>query len=358
LRAGSVNRVFLLSDGLANKGLVHPRDFRALLNRSDMRGIPVTTLGLGLNYNEDLMQAIAEDSGGAYYYIESPVQIASVFQRELSSLFKTVASDISLQFNAGPAVRSVQVFGYPSKSNANATKVELSSLFAGEIRTIVLRLDLKKHHVGKVDLGDIRLSYKNVADGGKVTMNNPVTVTATKDDDVILKAANKDTIVIAKLAEAEASQRKALKYVQKGDWKRAKQEIASAAADIRKTNSRFNDARLNTKLEALRVEEKMVEKSANVPQATASKQFMKRSKQRLYQAYQGKRGGFSYKPGDSGDHVRQLQIALAKVGYYKGPKNGRYTNQLRNAVRSYQKDQKLKVDGVAGPMTLHRLKIY
>ncbi|MEZ4651369.1 MAG: VWA domain-containing protein [Candidatus Eisenbacteria bacterium] len=72
---GGINRVFLFSDGLANHGITSPREIAAYVREARSHGITVSTLGLGLDYNEDLMQTIAEAGGGNYYFVESPAQM-------------------------------------------------------------------------------------------------------------------------------------------------------------------------------------------------------------------------------------------------------------------------------------------
>ena len=65
----SLNRVLLLSDGLANQGITNPHEIKNLVRGSNAKGVQISTMGLGSDYNEDLMQAIAENAGGNYYYV-------------------------------------------------------------------------------------------------------------------------------------------------------------------------------------------------------------------------------------------------------------------------------------------------
>ena len=354
----AVNRVLLLSDGLANAGLTDPLKIRQALMSSELRGVPVTALGLGIDYNEDLMQAIAEHSGGAYYYIESPTQMASVFQRELSSLFRTAASDLEFRFAPGPAIAGIQVFGYASRTQGGATIVDLPALYSGESRSIVLRLDVKSQNPGRIALGQMVLAYKDVASGERVEHSEELTLVASDDDDVIVQAANREATVEAMLAEAEARHGDALALAQKGQWKSAQEHIAATVAELNDVNMKLKDARIATKMEAMRIEQRKVAESAAAPSSARAKQFMKRSKLRLYQAYQGKRSGYVFKPGDTGHGVERLQQALAKIGYYKGAIDGTYSKTVEQAVAQYQSDNQLKADGIAGPATLDRLKLY
>src|SRR5215472_4479360 len=83
----TLSRVILLTDGLANTGLTDHGAIAELASRARDQGVRVSTIGLGLDYDEDLLQAVAEGGGGKYYYVESPVQLARIFQNELNAAF-------------------------------------------------------------------------------------------------------------------------------------------------------------------------------------------------------------------------------------------------------------------------------
>jgi len=83
---GSVNRVILLSDGIANVGPSSPDelgDFGASLIKD---GISVSTIGLGLGYNEDLMSKLARRSDGSHYFVENAADLSRIFQREIGDV--------------------------------------------------------------------------------------------------------------------------------------------------------------------------------------------------------------------------------------------------------------------------------
>lgn len=354
----AVNRVLLLSDGLANVGLTTPYEIHGALERLGRHRPPVTTLGLGLDYNEDLMQDLAEYTGGAYHYIESPRQMADVFARELSALMDTVAGDMRLEFRPGGAVNEVAVFGYPSRRQGATTVIDLPDLHAGQSRTITLRLDLAGQGTGSVSLGQLDLSYRDVKAEKEIRTSQALSVLATTDRAVLDTALNREAKVEATLAEAEQRHKEALKKAQEGRWDEAQADILSSAQQLEQINQDLNDSRLADKVEALSVEQQQVGAAAAAPAAASSKMFMKRSKNRLYEAYQGKRTGYVLAPGDSGPEVERLQEALAAAGHYQGPRDGAFSRDLEAAVRAYQADQGLDTDGRAGPQTLNSLGLY
>ena len=96
--AGYITRVLLLTDGEPTAGL---KDFQSIVQQvADLkaRGITVTALGFGPEYNEELMAGIARRSGGNYYYIERPEQIPEVFQKEMLTILGVTAKNIRLTF--------------------------------------------------------------------------------------------------------------------------------------------------------------------------------------------------------------------------------------------------------------------
>ena len=83
---GGVNRVLLLTDGLANVGITEPGQLRDLVASAAANGVSTTTIGFGADYDEDLLRAMAEAGGGSTYYIEEPDQAPAVFEAEIEGL--------------------------------------------------------------------------------------------------------------------------------------------------------------------------------------------------------------------------------------------------------------------------------
>ncbi len=91
-----LNRVILLSDGLANVGETNPDVIASDVHGLAKRGVSTTTIGIGDDYNEDLLEAMARSGDGNYYYIQSPQQLPNIFARELQGLMATIGTTVSL----------------------------------------------------------------------------------------------------------------------------------------------------------------------------------------------------------------------------------------------------------------------
>ena len=93
-----LNRIILLSDGLANVGETNPDAIASDVHGLSQRGVSTSTLGLGDDYNEDLLQAMARSGDGNYYYVARAEQLPSIFEQELQGLTTIVGKAVTLGF--------------------------------------------------------------------------------------------------------------------------------------------------------------------------------------------------------------------------------------------------------------------
>lgn len=138
--AGGLNRVLLLSDGLANVGEKDPAAIAADVNRLASEGVSTTTMGLGDHYNEDLLEAMARSGDGNYYYIESPQQLADIFQTELQGLMATFGNRVGLGVEPLDSVTVVDVLNDFDKTDDGQLK--LPNLVAGMPILVVVRVNV------------------------------------------------------------------------------------------------------------------------------------------------------------------------------------------------------------------------
>ncbi len=137
-----VNRVILLSDGLANQGITDPGQLERITRRHRARSISLTTIGVGLDYNENLMVGLSESGGGNYYFLESSRNLASVFRKEFDGLSEIVAQNVSIELQLGRGVQLLDVIGYDHHVEGTAVEVNLGDVYAEESRDIVLELNV------------------------------------------------------------------------------------------------------------------------------------------------------------------------------------------------------------------------
>ena len=136
----SVNRVILLSDGLANQGITDQEQLARIAHSYRSRSISLTTMGVGLDYNEDLMMGLAEAGGGNYYFLEHPRQLAGMFERELGGISTVVAQNATIELTLGRGVRVRDVIGYQWNDREGRVSIPVGDLAANDRREITVEL--------------------------------------------------------------------------------------------------------------------------------------------------------------------------------------------------------------------------
>ncbi|MFT7622492.1 MAG: Ca-activated chloride channel family protein [Myxococcota bacterium] len=184
LAQNQVNRVILMSDGLANRGITDTKQLSSKAQQHAQNGISVTTMGVGTDYNEDLMTAVADHASGNYYFIQESAQIASVFTQELNKMFSTVAQNVTVELLIEDGVELEQVHGYTFTRKADVVTIPLAELFAGQRRSILIGLKAPVLREGMARLAEVTLRYTDVASEGearKAALAQSVRVTTNKE---------------------------------------------------------------------------------------------------------------------------------------------------------------------------------
>ncbi|WP_326525710.1 vWA domain-containing protein [Sphingomonas sp.] len=115
-----INRIFLATDGDFNVGISDTKALEALVKKNRDDGITLTTLGFGTgNYNEAMMERIADVGNGNYSYIDSAMEAKKVLGDELSATMVTIAKDVKVQVEFNPsAVSEYRLIGYENRALA------------------------------------------------------------------------------------------------------------------------------------------------------------------------------------------------------------------------------------------------
>jgi Ca-activated chloride channel family protein len=125
-----VNRVILLSDGLANVGPSSTSDLARLGRELRSDGISVSTIGLGDDYNEDLMTALAEASNANYYYVKDAEKLPGIFAEELGAARSLLARSIIIRIEAPDGVKLKEIIGRPEiECHDRVAEIKMPELF-------------------------------------------------------------------------------------------------------------------------------------------------------------------------------------------------------------------------------------
>jgi Ca-activated chloride channel homolog len=217
-----LNRVILLSDGLANVGETNPDVIASDVNGLVKRGVSTTTMGIGDDYNEDLLAAMARSGDGNYYYIQSPEQLPSIFQQELLGLMATVGTNVTLGIEPQGEVEMVEVINQ-LEVNQNG-RFCLPNLIIGNPIDIVVRLKVPAM-TQEVDLCYFRLSWNDPeqpqAQKLRVGLRLPVVSAAQLEEFPFNSEVRQQTILMM----TARAKKEAVGLVDKGDYTGASQVL-------------------------------------------------------------------------------------------------------------------------------------
>lgn len=226
-----VNRVVLLSDGLANQGITDPRELNRIAREYRTRSISLTTMGVGLDYNENLMVGLSESGGGNYYFIESPRNLASIVQKELNSLSCVVAQNASIELTLGRGVHVVDVIGCEHRLESGRYIIPIGDVYANERREFSVELVIPEGTRSMV-VATGKLHY----DGGAARLKQGSTFSAvvhyTQDVSQIDKNRDWDVQAKADVAVSTRQVERAMKALDEGRRDDAAKEIASAKQSL------------------------------------------------------------------------------------------------------------------------------
>jgi len=155
-----VNRVILMSDGIANVGPSRTADLVGLGRELRGEGIAVTTIGLGDDYNEDLMAALAEASQANYYYVRDAEKLPGIFSEELGAARSVVARRVTIRITVPEGVRLREIIGRPEIDCTGRTvEISLPEYFGGEKRRFLARCEADRATEAPLEVAMVDLRY-------------------------------------------------------------------------------------------------------------------------------------------------------------------------------------------------------
>lgn len=225
-----VNRIVLLSDGMANIGPSAPSELGSLGASLKKENISVTAMGLGLDYNEDLMVNLASNSGGNHVFIEDETQIAALFNKEFNTVLSVVAQEVSIMIEVAKGVRPVRVFGNQAEINGQKVVATLPQLYSEQEKFLVLEVDVPASPEGKpLDIAQVNVDYDNMLTRASDRLTGKASVNFSNSDKVIASSVNNEVLEAGVLLFANERNKAATILRDKGDIKAARRMLLQNA---------------------------------------------------------------------------------------------------------------------------------
>ena len=144
-----VHRLLLLSDGLANVGPSTPEELARLGGSLVKEGISVTTIGVGLDYNEDLMTRLAQRSDGNTYFVASSRDLTRIFNAELGDVLNVIARRVVVTVEFPEGVRPLALVGREGTVRGQRAEFALNQLYGGQEKFALVEVEIVSSRPGE-----------------------------------------------------------------------------------------------------------------------------------------------------------------------------------------------------------------
>ena len=217
LDEAAINRVLLITDGLANVGLTNTDEIVSQAKGLFERGVSTSTIGIGADFNEDLLIPMARAGGGNAWHVAEAEDMRRVFAVELEGLLAQFAHEVSLGLVPSDGVRVADLLN--DFETTETGRYRLPDLQSGSPVDIVLRLNLPERRAGeRMRILDLRLGYTPREARGAEVLKQAFEVEFADAREVEGLPANAEVTKAVQLLMNARARREAVSWMDRGDY--------------------------------------------------------------------------------------------------------------------------------------------
>lgn len=243
-----VNRVILLSDGLANVGPSSAGDLAELGTSLGHEGISVTTIGLGLDYNEDLMSQLAQNSDGNHMFAERPSDLDRIFAREFGDVLSVVAQDVEIIIECAEGIRPIRILGRDGDVVGRRVVTSINQLYSQQDKYVLLEVELPetrgKSNNYRMHVADVHCSFDDTLARQRSESRARVSVRLSSSADLVEK--NRNATIMGSVIEQIGVERNkfAVQLRDEGRIREAKKVLEENAQMLQEAGAKYDDDKL------------------------------------------------------------------------------------------------------------------
>jgi Ca-activated chloride channel homolog len=263
-RAGRAPRIVLVSDGLANQGDSTRSGLVGRASRAARGEYGLSTVGVGADFDEGLMAALADAGAGNFYFLADATGLDRILQAEFATARETVASGLRVSIEPAPGVTVVDAAGYPLTHEGNAVSFQPGTLFDRQERRIWVTLQVPADAKGDVPLGRFALAYSANGARRELAFSGTPTVAAVVDESHYFAALDKPSWERSVTVEQyNALRRSVAEKVKDGRERDALAEIQNYRVEVGKKNAQVKSEPVAKQLEEAGEFEKRLQDAAS-----------------------------------------------------------------------------------------------
>jgi Ca-activated chloride channel family protein len=170
-----VRRMLLISDGEANHGSVGEGAFRRIAERCRQQDVSVTTIGVGVGYNEKVLAALSFGSNGDHHFVAHASDLSAVFDQQRESLRKTSATNVDVELTLADGVELVRIVDREHHREDDRIVVRLGMIRSDQAKT-VLALVRVSNTLGERPLANVLVQDNDPIDGSKARTRSSLVI--------------------------------------------------------------------------------------------------------------------------------------------------------------------------------------
>ncbi len=249
-----VNRVILLSDGQANIGPSSPSVLGDLGRELGSKGISVSTIGLGLGYNEDLMTQLAIQSDGNHAFVETPDQLSKFMSLTFGTALAVVGQQIELEVELPKGLKAIKTYGRNAKIEGQKVKTWMNQVISNYETYLLIEVEVQaQSQQNQMEIAQYRLKYQDSILKKEVAIIQNVYLPMAEKGSPVVE--NEDVKVDAIELQMNERNKEALELRDRGDVQAAKALLDRNSNEISGYQKKYKNAPKLKKLEESNLED-------------------------------------------------------------------------------------------------------
>ncbi|HTJ83257.1 MAG TPA: VWA domain-containing protein [Polyangiaceae bacterium] len=247
-----IRRVVLISDGIATVGMTARSNMELLGDKAGERGVQITAIGVGLDYDELTLNALAMKSAGRLYHMENTAALPEIVASEMGLLKSTRAADTKVAIVPAPGVQLVGVEGAQGRwQSGGALEVPLGSMFGGQHKEFIVRARLNAPESGTHPVASVRLVFLDPKEGNLERIQEAVArFDVVNDASVAMSRKNVRAQNVFAMIDASLATERAAQAVNTDDFAGADRAFEEAEKKLRSQAAVATTAADKSRLEA------------------------------------------------------------------------------------------------------------
>lgn len=299
-----INRVLLLTDGLANMGITDPQVLTTTAREKAEEGIVTTTLGFAQGFNEDLLIGMARAASGNFYFIQSIDEASEVFGIELDTMRAVAGQNLSLTLELSDRVSLLDTLSLArvDRNDAGQTVISLGEFYEGEDKLLGLSLDLPAAGVGELALMTLNYNADVMRDGAiqRASGTSEIVVKVGTIEEAAGAASSQIILELSFLKIAKAKET-ALDLAERGQHQQGEQILRSLIQELREKG-------LNENFEIAEEIEQLEYFATRIAQKALGNAGRKELRDQSYQTLTRNRSALQARGVQAGDEIRQMPV--------------------------------------------------